>query len=233
MPEPRTLRADLDQFFRDRGIDPDTLQGTPEDDSDPHGQQEHLRLAAEYADQHIPARYAGAVADHPPIVDWIHRVADQAAADSAGNVASFVRTGPSILVLGITGVGKTHQAYGAMRKLAELGVRAKWAATTAADMYAALRPRHGVDSEAEFRSYAAAPLLVVDDLGAAKNSEWVEDVNLRLINWRYDRVLPTMFTSNLKAKELSAQLGDRVASRLIEMTERVVLEGDDRRRVAT
>src|SRR5690606_7391206 len=100
----------------------------------------------------------------------------------------------------------------------------------AADLYARLRPRHGIDSETEFRAIADAPLLMVDDLGAAKTSEWVEEVNYRLINWRYDRVLPTVFTSNVLPKELKVALGERVASRLVEMADRVTLKGEDRRR---
>jgi DNA replication protein DnaC len=201
----------------------------PEDD--PYTRQETLRLASEHADKHIPARYADAVADDPRILGWLQRVMNQAVADSVGRVHTAVKTGPSLLILGMTGVGKTHQAFGALRLLSQTGIRCAWQAVAAADMYARLRPRHGVDSEAVFRSLADAPLLLVDDLGAAKTSEWVEEVNYRLVNWRYERVLPTLFTSNVRPRELAGSLGERVASRLVEMAERVVLEGSDRRRV--
>ncbi|GHI91641.1 hypothetical protein TPA0905_11120 [Streptomyces olivaceus] len=45
-------------------------------------------------------------------------------------------------------------------------------------------------------------------------------------------MLPTLITTNLPMEQLRATLGDRVASRLAEMTDRVILEGPDRRRRA-
>ncbi|MFI6883401.1 ATP-binding protein [Streptosporangium canum] len=232
MTDPKPLNADIVEIFRRKGIDPGKVTTTaPVFEDDPYSRQEQIRLAAEYADKHIPARYADAVADDVAVVTWVQRLLDRAVADSAMRVTCSVRSGPSLLILGPTGVGKTHQAFGALRLLATTGIRAKWQAVTAADLYARLRPRHGVDSETEFRLLADAPLLLIDDLGAAKTSEWVEEVNYRLVNWRYERVLPTLFTSNVPPKELSTSLGERVASRLVEMTERVVLQGADRRRV--
>jgi DNA replication protein DnaC len=140
--------------------------------------------------------------------------------------------GPSLLLLGPTGVGKTHEAFGALRGLAERMSLSTIRAVTAADLYARLRPRAGVDAEAEFERYAAASLLLLDDLGAAKTSEWVEEVNYRLINHRYNEQLATLITSNVPAGHLGAQLGERVASRLTEMCVRVVLKGSDRRRAS-
>lgn len=79
---------------------------------------------------------------------------------------------------------------------------------------------------------ARCPLLLLDDLGAAKTSEWTEELTYRLINHRYEHMLPTLITTNLPTAELRTALGDRVASRLAEMTERVILTGPDRRRTA-
>jgi DNA replication protein DnaC len=45
-------------------------------------------------------------------------------------------------------------------------------------------------------------------------------------------MLPTLITTNLPMGHLRVTLGDRVASRLAEMTERVILDGPDRRRTA-
>jgi DNA replication protein DnaC len=234
MPEPRPLKLAIGEALDRRGVDPSAAavaEELPEPNDDPYTRQEILRQAHEYADKHIPARYADAVADDPAVVDWVRRLLDQAITSSLTNAQCAVKTGPSLLILGVTGVGKTHQAFGAVRLLSQSGVRCAWKAIAAADLYAKLRPRHGVDSEREFRALADAPLLLVDDLGAAKTSEWVEEVNYRLVNWRYERVLPTLFTSNVRPKELGASLGERVASRLIEMAQRVVLQGSDRRRV--
>lgn len=230
MTDPKPVKLLIEDVFRRRGVDADSAADIPETEDDPYARQELIRLAGEYADKHIPARYADAVADDTAVIDWLRRLLDQAVTDSVMRVQVSVKTGPSLLILGPTGVGKTHQAFGVLRLLSQTGVRCAWKSIAAADLYAKLRPRHGVDSETEFRAVADAPLLLVDDLGAAKTSEWVEEVNYRLVNWRYERVLPTLFTSNVPPRELAGSLGERVASRLIEMAERVVLQGSDRRR---
>lgn len=177
----------------------------------------------------MPPRYQGAVADHPQVLAWARDVAQQAVAPSRG-ARRQVTTGPSLLMAGVVGAGKTHQAYGAVRQLVQTGVGVRWRATTAADLYADLRPRPGVDSEQELAAVSRCPLLIIDDLGAAKASEWVEEVTYRLINRRYNHMLPTLITTNLAIKDLRGYLGDRVTSRLAQMTTRVEFEPVDRRR---
>ncbi|WP_405848451.1 ATP-binding protein [Streptomyces sp. NBC_01518] len=177
----------------------------------------------------MPPRYRAAVADHPQVLVWVRDVAEGAVAPSRG-ARRQVTTGPSLLMAGVVGAGKTHQAYGAVRRLVQSGVGVRWRATTAADLYADLRPRPGADSERELAAVSRCPLLIIDDLGAAKASEWVEEVTYRLINRRYNHMLPTLITTNLAIKDLRAHLGDRVTSRLAQMTTRVEFEPVDRRR---
>ena len=198
------------------------------DSFEPVGDAETVQVEA--AAKRIPARYASALATEPGIRRWMAAILRQAIADR--RVVCSVTTGPSVLLLGPTGTGKTFQAWGAVRGIASCGIRARFQAISAADLYARMRPRHGVDSETEFRTVADAALLMLDDLGAAKDSEWVEEVNYRLVNHRYEHSLPTLFTSNVPPKDLAAALGERVASRLTEMTERVTLKGADRRYAA-
>ncbi|MBO0518224.1 ATP-binding protein, partial [Streptomyces beijiangensis] len=57
-----------------------------------------------------------------------------------------------------------------------------------------------------------------------------EEITYRLINRRYNLMLPTLITSNLAMRDLRGHLGDRVASRLAEMTTRVTFEPVDHRR---
>ncbi|MGW7020004.1 ATP-binding protein [Streptomyces decoyicus] len=180
----------------------------------------------------VPPRYQAAVADHPQVLAWAREVTEAAVAPSRG-ARRQVTTGPSLLMAGVVGAGKTHQAYGAVRLLAQSGVGVRWRATTAADLYADLRPRPGVDSERELAAVSRCPLLIIDDLGAAKSSEWVEEVTYRLINRRYNLELPTLITTNLSIRDFRAYLGDRVASRLAQMTTRVEFERVDRRRFRT
>ena len=72
-------------------------------------------------------------------------------------------------------------------------------------------------------------ILFIDDFGTEKLTEWTEEIIYRLINHRYEYMKPTFFTSNLSIKELSERVGDRIASRIVEMCEVVKLEGEDKR----
>ncbi|ATW48237.1 ATP-binding protein [Streptomyces peucetius] len=184
--------------------------------------------ALQAAEARIPERYQAAVADHPAITAWVREVARAGRPGPGG--APGIAQGRSLLIVGTTGTGKTHQAYGAVRCLITAGVRLRWKATTAADLYADLRPRPGHDGERELMDMARCPLLIIDDLGAAKSSEWTEEITTRLINRRYNEMLPTLITTNLGMADLRDYIGDRVASRLTEMTDKVILDGPDRRR---
>ncbi len=201
----------------------------PTRDFDPHWIDENLTSGADRAEKTIPDRYANATVTVPEVAEWVEAVLTVAVNQTRGDCVS-IRTGPSLLLVGPTGVGKTYEAYGAVRAIAVSGARCLWRISTAAGIYAEMRPRPRVDTEEVFARYASAQLLVVDDLGAAKNSEWVEEVNYRLINHRYEHCLPTLITTNVPPKELGDTLGERVSSRLVEMARRVVLKGEDRRR---
>jgi DNA replication protein DnaC len=222
--QPDDLAVWVSGFVRQHG-----LQGLPLAASDELA-AERAQLAAEHLETHLPARYAGAVPARREVRSWIAEVIRNAVAESQhrGKVAT-VRTGRSLLLLGEVGTGKTHEAYGALRVFAACGLHTQWVVTTAADLYAQMRPRHGVDAETVFERAADAPLLVVDDLAAANNSPWVEEVNQRLVDRRYLHVRPTLFTSNATQPQLREYLGDRVASRLVEMCDVVAMEGPDHR----
>ncbi|MEW2578399.1 ATP-binding protein [Streptomyces syringium] len=203
-----------------------------EEDGDPFGRRNLTRAGLLDAARAVPRHYRTALADHPKVVDWVRTVAETARDQAARGQVPSVTAGPSLLLLGRTGTGKTHQAYGAVRLLSGCGVRTSWVVTTGPDLYASLRPRHGVDAETEFRRYRDARLLLVDDIGAAKPSEFTEEINFRLINHRYENELPTLMTSNVEPRDMQDRLGDRVTSRLAEMCQRVVIAGTDRRRAA-
>ncbi|GAA2730645.1 hypothetical protein GCM10010360_12470 [Streptomyces nogalater] len=213
------IAARLNGILARRGIDP-TTAAAGESPAEPV-------TALELADARIPARYRRALAGHPQITAWADEIAR---AGRPGPGGPGIAEGPSLLIAGPTGTGKTHQAYGAIRTLLARGVRLRWEATTTADLHARLRPRAGHDTERDLQTLARSPLLLLDDFGAARTSEWTEELTYRLINHRYEHMLPTLITTNLPTAELRTTLGDRVASRLAEMTERVILDGPDRRR---
>ncbi|MFF4340543.1 ATP-binding protein [Kitasatospora sp. NPDC001540] len=224
--DPRTL-ADgpsvLDRMARilaARGLDRARVDALP-DEPEPFSPEAALSAG-------MPPRYRDAVADHPLVLAWTRQVAAQATAPSTG-ARRQVTCGPSLLMAGVTGAGKTHHAYGALRVLVRAGLGVRWRATAAADLYAELRPGTTTDAERVLAAYSRVPLLLLDDLGAAKASEFVEEQTYRLINHRYNAVLPTLITTNLQIRDLKAYLGDRFTSRLAEMTTRVEFEPVDRR----
>lgn len=202
-----------------RGIDPTAVPAS-EDEPFP---------ALQAAESRIPVRYRNALAENPTIAAWVRDIATSGTPGPGG--APGIAHGRSLLIVGTTGTGKTDQAYGAVRSLLAAGVRLRWRAITAADLYAELRPRPDHDGERELRDLSRCPLLILDDLGAAKTSEWTEEITMRLINYRYNEMLPTLITTNLGVAELRERIGDRVASRLSQMTDKVILNGPDRRRV--
>jgi DNA replication protein DnaC len=74
-----------------------------------------------------------------------------------------------------------------------------------------------------------APLLVLDDIGAEKPSEWVEERLYCIVNERYENALPVIVTSNLTPAQLGDRVGARITSRLVEMCDVHGLGGRDRR----
>ncbi|MFD9355404.1 ATP-binding protein [Streptomyces sp. NPDC060031] len=213
------LAARLNAILTAKGIDPDAAPAQPV--AEPV-------TALELADRRIPPRYREATATDPGVRAWAERVAGMGSVGPGGTRG--ISYGPSLLIAGPTGSGKTHEAYGAVRSLLGAGVRLRWQAVTSADLHAQSRPRPNHDPEREIQELGRCPLLILDDLGAAKQSEWTEELTYRLINRRYAEMLPTLITTNLPTEELRSAVGDRVASRLAEMTTRVILTGPDRRR---
>jgi len=168
-------------------------------------------------DREFPRRYVSARVDHPQVMAWAERYLAEP------------KEARSLLLAGPVGTGKTYQAFAALRAAA---TKARtWEATTYADFAAALRPG-GRDPEGDMRRYTSCDLLLLDDLGAAKSSEWVEEVGYRLINTRYQDMKPGIYTTNIPMRELKEVLSDRITSRLAETCDIVQLSGPDRRKAA-
>lgn len=183
-----------------------------------------MRRTDEVTRRRIPERFRDAEATDPGVASWCDAI-------SRAYLGGDPLAATSLLITGRTGVGKTYQAYGAVRRIAASGVVLGWLASTVPDLYARLRPKPDADGEAEFRRWADVPLLMLDDLGAAKDSEWTEEVLYRLVNHRSERIRPCVITTNLPIRgpvSLQSAVSERVFSRLAECTV-VVLKGRDRR----
>jgi DNA replication protein DnaC len=74
-------------------------------------------------------------------------------------------------------------------------------------------------------------VLLLDDLGAEKSTEWVMERLYSLLNFRSANGLVTLITSNLDPSELEYKLGPRIASRLRGRCRNIQFTGPDRRRL--
>ena len=72
-------------------------------------------------------------------------------------------------------------------------------------------------------------VLILDDIGAEKMTEWVGETIYLIVNGRYENCLPTIFTSNLSLEKLEEVAGDRIPSRISEMCHIEKLDGKDKR----
>jgi DNA replication protein DnaC len=76
--------------------------------------------------------------------------------------------------------------------------------------------------------YTRFPLLVLDDLGYEKPSEWARQVTYYVIDTLYRQTTPVVITTNNSLRELS-EIDYRITSRLMEMGIVIELQGEDAR----
>jgi len=78
--------------------------------------------------------------------------------------------------------------------------------------------------------YSEVDLLVLDDFGVERTTEWSFQLLYIIINRRYENMKKTIFTSNLDLKQLAEKLGDdRIPSRIQQMCQVVQLTGKNYR----
>ena len=82
-----------------------------------------------------------------------------------------------------------------------------------------------------------AEVLVLDELGASKTTDWVRDMMMQVIGTQYNNRRLTIFTTNYMdvrhyaaEESLEDRIGVRLRSRLYEMCKTVIIEGEDFRR---
>jgi DNA replication protein DnaC len=155
--------------------------------------------------------------------------------------------GLGLLITGDNGVGKTHLAVGVLRELhAAKGARGRfW------DFHELIREiRDSYNEETRttelqvLEPVVEADVLLLDDLGAWKMTDWMNDTLFYILNSRYLSKRPTIITTNfqdvdreaalaadpLRRKEfLVERIGQRLRSRLMEMCLVIRVEGTDYR----
>jgi DNA replication protein DnaC len=75
----------------------------------------------------------------------------------------------------------------------------------------------GLSEDDLLEEIASVDLLVFDDLGAEKVSDYVKDRFYLVVNKRYEDCRPIIVTTNLTLQELENRMGERLVSRLLEM----------------
>lgn len=76
-------------------------------------------------------------------------------------------------------------------------------------------------------------LLILDDMGAEKTSDWVNEKLFEIIDYRYNEELPMLVTTNLVPEELKKQIGARNFDRLREMCALVPVTAKSQRPTAS
>ena len=156
---------------------------------------------------------------------------------------AIAKSDKGLFLTGPRGTGKTHLAVAIMRyicmaiahrSVSELQpISGMPLFVSAPDLLLEIRDcfqENATNSEREIiEKYSSIPVLVLDDLGAEKSTEWSLQTFYTVIDRRYREMRKTIITSNLSIAELSEKLGDRIASRIVEMCDIKIIQGDDRR----
>lgn len=214
-------------------------------------EREQKRLAA----AHIPERYRNCTLDS---FDPAFRDADPSLGPALLTARRFVdeypvsTAGKGLLFTGSMGIGKTHLAVGALRRLIrERGSRGLFCDYR--ELLKSIQNSYNPQVQSTeldlLRPVFAAEVLVLDDLGAQKPNEWVWDTVALILNSRYNDKLTTIITTNYPDKPAGAgfqpdekgikpskredtlgdRIGDRMRSRLAEMCIRIEMSGEDLR----
>ena len=162
------------------------------------------------------------------------------AVDSARRFSeNFPAVEKGLLIIGPPGIGKTHLALAAMKQVVRTtGARARYYDTRG--LLTQIRSTYNSFTKTAemdvIRPVMDAELLVFDDLGAERLTDWVEETMNVIVNARYNAKLPTIFTSNYEdtpgsedMNSLLVRVGFRLHSRLREMCEFLEYDGPDYR----
>ncbi|WP_242223683.1 ATP-binding protein [Bacillus cereus group sp. BfR-BA-01380] len=126
--------------------------------------------------------------------------------------------GESLMIWGDPGNGKTHLAAAIANELSKKGHIVVFQSVP--ELLQRIRSTfnsENKENEAQImRALLECDLLILDDIGAEKATEWVEEKLFNIIDGRYRKEIPTLYTSNLHPKQLQERIGKRSYDRMVE-----------------
>jgi DNA replication protein DnaC len=202
---------------------------------EPCGCQGDLRRQQRLASAQIPKRYEHCTLEMFREKSTVLKVAKK-------RVQEFVDLWPNtpdgkgLLLMGACGVGKTHLAVAALLEIIHSGKPGRVLFSNFQDLIQEIQASFDADTattKAEImRPILEADLLVLDELGSQKPTQFVQDILYYVINTRYNEERATIFTTNYydrsgdsKEETLELRIGTRLRSRLAEMAERLEFAG--------
>ena len=131
------------------------------------------------------------------------------------------------------GCGKTHLAVAiANWRLEQYGERVLF--ITVPDLLDLLRSTFDLSNQGSFESYfdqiRNATLLILDDLGMERSSEWAKEKLFQLLNHRHVEALPTVITTNTSIDEMDPHLSSRILER--SRVKHIKIQAPDYRKVS-
>lgn len=151
---------------------------------------------------------------------------------SAERLLELQRNG--LLIAGGYGSGKTHLAAAVTNALIDRGIQVLFG--TAIEHFDKIRndfENTGINRH--LASMKSANVLVIDDLGKEKKSDWTRQVLFDVVNYRYEHKMPIIITTNLVSEDgqdfsaLTNHVEGAVYSRICEMCNIVVTKSGDYR----
>lgn len=130
-----------------------------------------------------------------------------------------------LAISGMTGTGKTHLSRGAIIHMLTTNGHGKWRDVT--ETLEWLKEGFSASDTPTFESRVetlmASTPMVLDDIGAEQGTAWSRATLTRIINGRKNMGYPTMFTTNHLPKTLAEWTDARIASRVFDRQDGVVV----------
>lgn len=140
---------------------------------------------------------------------------------------------PSLLLLGYTGLGKTHLSTAVAKTVIERGYDVFY--NTAVGMFSDFEVRRFGNAMAlgdadNTERYVTCDLLILDDLGTEVVNQFTQSCLYYVINSRLNLNRPTIISTNLSAADLRKTYADRISSRLMGEFRPILFCGTDVRK---